>query len=326
MARLSDSFRMLAFLVLGVTSNITHAKTCSSSAIRTPRLPGISILSLLAEKVNDPSFCNVTITYTHLGKIDSVNVGIGLPDTWNGRFQGVGGGGWLAGLTPTALVPAVASGYAAGATDAGHYTATVLSSAANWALTSPGHVNTVLLEDFASVALSDMTLLGKQVTESYYGKEIFKSYWNGCSTGGRQGHMLAQRYPTLYDGIHAGSPAINWAHVSQSAASEVLKQLTSHQMTPAGYWPQYQMNRVDTYPDQCEFDTITAAAIEACDSQDGFHDGIISIVGACDYDAQNAVGLHAPVLIKLSPQLRQRSSISYGTALVVLQVRFNGMA
>lgn len=75
----------------------------------------------------------------------------------------------------------------------------------------PKHVNVALLEDFASVALRDMTLLGKQVTESYFRKKIFKPYWNGCSTGGRQGHMLAQKNPTLYDGIRPGSPAINKA-------------------------------------------------------------------------------------------------------------------
>lgn len=129
MACLSSSLS-IAFLLIGAATNVVQAAACSSSAITTPSLSGISILSRSAVKVNNPSFCNVTITYTHPGENDIIHVGIGLPDTWNGRFQGIGGGGWLAGLTATALFPAVESGYAATAADAGHYS----GSAANWAL------------------------------------------------------------------------------------------------------------------------------------------------------------------------------------------------
>ena len=74
---------------------------------------------------------------------------------------------------------------------------------------SPGNVNQYLLLDFASVALNDMTVLGKTVTKSYYGIPPKYSYWNGCSTGGRQGLMMAQQYPEQYDGILAACPAIN---------------------------------------------------------------------------------------------------------------------
>ena len=80
-------------------------------------------------------------------------------------------------------------------------------SAENWALTSPGNVNWVLLQDFASIALDDMTNLAKAVVEEFYGTAPKYSYWNGCSTGGRQGLMHAQRYPKSYDGILAVAPA-----------------------------------------------------------------------------------------------------------------------
>ena len=110
-----------------------------------------------------------------------------------------------------ALSPALALGYAGANTDAGHTffgdPMTAALSAENWALTSPGNVNWVLLQDFASIALDDMTNLAKAVVEKFYGKAPKYSYWNGCSTGGRQGLMQAQRYPKNYDGILAAAPA-----------------------------------------------------------------------------------------------------------------------
>lgn len=77
----------------------------------------------------------------------------------------------------------------------------------------------------ARESLNDAATLGKAVTEKYYGKAPSYSYWNGCSTGGRQGHMMAQRYPDQYDGILAAAPAIYW--------SQLMLQL---------FWPQVVMN------------------------------------------------------------------------------------
>ena len=169
------------------------------------------------------------------------------------------------------LAPAIAKGYAAAATDGGHAMNGVDPS--SWALVSPGNVNTQLLLDFASVCLNDMAILGKAVTESYYGVPPTYSYWNGCSTGGRQGFMNAQRYPGLYDGILAASPVINWAA-----------------LLVAAYWGQLVMNNVGVYPPPCELSALTAAAIGACDSLDGVIDGIISALGRCNFDPHTLVG------------------------------------
>lgn len=205
--------------------------TCSPSSIPYPHLPGAEILSLEATPVTNytfvrssqsitytpptiassaTSFCNVSIIYTHPGAGDTIKVQVWLPSPsdWNQRFMGTGGGGFKTGYFDQALAPAITAGYSAASTDGGHYSPDIFS-AGTWALNSPGNVNLYLLQDYASVGLNDMTILGKAITESYYGTKPKYSYWNGCSTGGRQGHMMAQRYPTAYDGIHASAPVVN---------------------------------------------------------------------------------------------------------------------
>ena len=219
------------------------------------------------------NFCNVSISYTHPGQNDLINVRIWLPSNdWNGRFMGVGGGGYSTGPTSDSpLANGLSLGYSVATTDGGHEL--VSPTAATWALNSPGNVNTYLLQDFASVALKDMAVIGKAVTESFYQKAPAYSYWNGCSTGGRQGLMMAQRYPDEYDGILAGAPAINWAS-----------------FIVAEYWPQLIMNLMKSYPSACELNAITAAAVAACDALDGVADGIISRPDLCYFEPGSLTG------------------------------------
>lgn len=271
----------------------TKGLTCSSSAIPYPALPGAEFLSLTATevenftvftkwgasmlptKLNDLHFCNVSLTYTHPGQHDHINVHVWLPMThWNGRFQGTGGGGFATGMFDPSLGAAVSEGYAAAATDGGHSRAPEKgASASEWALTSPNNVNLYLLQDFASVALKDMTIIGKAVTETFYSAAPKYSYWNGCSTGGRQGIMMAQRYPEEYDGILAAAPAINFERLIVGA-----------------WWPQFVMNKLGVYPSECELSAIAGAAVEACDELDGVVDKIVAAPGLCNFDANSMIG------------------------------------
>ncbi|KAI1802668.1 tannase and feruloyl esterase [Daldinia bambusicola] len=216
-------------------------------------------------KVRDAKFCNVTATYTHPGYDDKINVETWLPiDNWNGRFQSVGGGGWVAGrfdLTYAAVAGAMSVGYATSTTDAG------LGYAANadpWALVSPGNVNWYILEDLGSRSLNDQAIIGKSLVESFYGRPPSYSYWNGCSAGGRQGLMLAQRFPNAYNGISAGAPGIYWTNTMLNS-----------------FWPEQVMRLTEEYPNGCELDAITAAAVSKCDGLDGVEDGIVQNVDEC---------------------------------------------
>jgi feruloyl esterase len=153
--------------------------------------------------------CLISLTYTHVGQHDTINTYIGLPldaSEWNSRFLMHGGGGYYAGGQSSILTP-VLLGYASSSTDGGHRPS---ESTADWGLTSDRKTNWPALRDFSSLAISEAAVLGKMATRLYYGSKAKYSYWHGCSTGGRQGHAMAQEHPELFDGIVAGAPAINW--------------------------------------------------------------------------------------------------------------------
>ena len=233
--------------ILGVlTCPVFGEPVCEASSFQDLELPGGEILDIAttthtnlsfqapaeqnhyATAVTDLNACEVIITYTHPGSNDTIHTVVWLPsrEKWTGRLLGAGGGGWAAGPeTNTTLPWAASEGFVTIATDGGH-----VGQDISWSLTKSGKVDWVLLEDLASISLDDAATLGKAVTHSYYGKAPSYSYWNGCSQGGRQGYMMAQRYPDQYDGILAAAPAIYW--------NELMMQL---------FWPQVVMNENGRY-------------------------------------------------------------------------------
>ncbi|MEU0835202.1 tannase/feruloyl esterase family alpha/beta hydrolase [Streptomyces sp. NPDC005969] len=217
-----------------------------------------------------PAFCEVTVTLTHPGDDDHAKVRTWLPEQgWNGRFQALGGSAYLAGDNGVGLGTAVKNGYAATSTDAGVGDAVDVS----WALDAKGQVNTALLTNFASRSQHEAAVVGKQVIASAYAKPASYSYFTGCSTGGRQGYMEAQRYPDDFDGILADAPAVNW-----------------DEFEVATLWPQVVMNNEKTYPAPCELAAFTDAAVKACDSLDGVKDGLVNDSARCDFDPRRLIG------------------------------------
>src|SRR5437660_6838073 len=113
-----------------------------------------------------------------------------------------------------------------------------------------------------------MTVEAKAIVTSFYSTAPKRAYWNGCSTGGRQGLTEAQRFPEDFDGIVAGAPANYWTHLMASGVW--IGQATLGD--PASYIPR------DKYP------VIHRAALEACDAADGAKDGLIADPTRCRFD------------------------------------------
>jgi Tannase and feruloyl esterase len=218
-----------------------------------------------------PSFCRVTLTVE-----PQINIEVWLPiTTWNGRFQGVGGGGYAGVISYSALANALLGGYATASTDTGH--SAFIQPGGSFALNPDGTLNFEVIEDFAFRSEHEMTLKGKDVLRAFYGQKPTFSYWNGCSTGGRQGLMEAQRFPLDYDGILAGAPAINWP-----------------KFIPAEFWPQLVMLQAHDFVPQCKFAAANAAAVAACDGLDGVVDGVIGDPRACHFDPASLIGTSTP--------------------------------
>lgn len=158
-----------------------------------------------APQASIPAHCRVQLELKPTS--DSlINMELWLPtQTWNGKFMGVGNGGFagsIQGLT-TDMPQALRRGYATAGTDTGHQ-----EQGGNWAI---GHPEKMI--DFAYRSTHEMTVKAKQIIKAFYDRNAQYSYFKGCSTGGRQALMAAQRYPEDYDGIIAGSNANRHIHM-----------------------------------------------------------------------------------------------------------------
>ena len=210
----------------------------------------------------------ITAIVTHPPAKDRVTVWVALPlKNWNGRFMGTGGGGFMGGR-PESLRGPVTQGFAAAATDTGHE-----GGSGAFALNANGRLNWPEIRANAYLGIHEMTVVGKALTQAFYGKPARYAYFIGSSTGGRQGLMEAQRYPEDYDGIFSGCPAVNWAR-----------------MVPGGLWPQAVMREANHYVSKAKLDAATAAAVTACDAADGVTDGVIDDPLRCAWDPTALVG------------------------------------
>src|SRR5205807_8521491 len=147
------------------------------------------------------------------------------------------------------LATSLGRGYAAASTNTGHD--------GGDASFVPGHPEKLV--DFAYRAVHEMTVKAKAVTEAYYGNAPARAYWNGCSSGGKQGLKEGQKFPRDYDGIIAGAPANYWTHLM---AGGLWIAQAAHK-NEAGFIP------------AAKYPLIHRAVLEACDALDGVKDGVI---------------------------------------------------
>ncbi len=144
-----------------------------------------------------PAFCRVVATLTPTSDSD-IKIEVWLPVTdWNQKFIVIGNGGWAGVIGYNNLAEGIKGGYATAGTDTGH-----TGNTGSFALGHPEK-----LADFSWRSEHEMTLKGKAIVAAFYGNAARRSYWNGCSTGGRQALKEAQQFPDDFDGIIAGAPA-----------------------------------------------------------------------------------------------------------------------
>lgn len=261
------------------------AADCGALAKLTLPATTIGEAKLVAADKGVPAHCEVKAVMRPSADSE-IQLAVWLPaEGWNGKFLGVGNGGYAGSISTGGLVEAVKNGFASASTDTGHKASGGVD--ASWALNHPEKII-----DFAHRAIHLMTVQGKAMATAYYGEAPKKSYFISCSNGGRQALMEAQRYPEDYDGIVAGAPANDWTHLMTNAAKDSQALLKD----PASYIPAKKLP------------AIQAAALKACDKNDGVEDGVIENPGKCKFDtavlacqgAENDQCLTAPQLKALA--------------------------
>jgi feruloyl esterase len=204
-----------------------------------------------------PAFCRVAATLKPSAESD-IKIEVWLPAAgWNGKFQATGNGGWNGNIDTNALATGVRRGYVTASTDTGHQGGG-----------GPWMQNREKLIDYGHRAVHEMTVKGKAIAAAFYGNQPRLSYFTGCSAGGRQALIAAQRYPEDFDGIVAGAPALN-ATGRAVFAMYVAQNLHKDE---AAYIP------ATKYP------AIHDAVLQACDAVDGVKDRVIENPTTCTFD------------------------------------------
>ena len=240
---------------------------CDCHALTKVSFPNARIESAVVNE--QEGSCRVTVIVNHPPAKDSVKVWIGLPiKHWNGRFEGTGGGGFLGGAAFSLGYP-MTQGFAVGATNTGHD-----GGSGSFALDSNRQLQWQLIRDNAYLGIHDMTLVGKALVQSFYGKPARYAYFVGGSTGGRQGLSEAQRYPDDYDGILSLCPATNWTR-----------------LLAADLWPQVVMHELNDYLPTQKFIAFNKALLEAVDGKDGMVDSVIEDPIHLQFDPKVFVGM-----------------------------------
>jgi len=261
------------------------------------RLPGVEITSAtlvaegplpatpgalpLAQPAVVPARCAVKAVSRPTSD-SQIGIEVWLPPSgWNGKYQQVGNGGWAGSIPLTSMAGPLRRGYATAGTDDGH-----AGMDASWAV---GHPEKLI--DFGYRALHETRMAAQAVAKAFYGREPERNYFVGCSDGGREGLMEAQRYPEDFHGIIAGAPANDWTRLFTGFVwNEVALK-----GDPASEIPTAKLA------------AIQKAALAACDERDGVKDGLIEDPRVCRFDpdvlactgSESAECLTAPQLAAL---------------------------
>jgi feruloyl esterase len=241
-------------------TRVTNGQVLSAEPVQAGAFapPGAANTAAMAAFKTTPAFCRVTLKLTPSSDSD-IRVEIWLPQSgWNRKLQASGNGGLGGAIPYPAMAASVKAGYAAAGTDTGH-----VGGNADFVAGHPDK-----LVDFGYRAIHEMAVTAKAVVAAHYDAPAARSYFNSCSTGGRQGLIEAQRYPDDFDGIVVGDPS--WDQMRLYAARVWLNTYVNR--TPAAVIPPSK------YP------MIHAAVLDRCDAIDGVRDGVIEDPTKCAFD------------------------------------------
>jgi hypothetical protein len=231
-----------------------------------------------------PAHCRVDGVINRRKGVEGQEFGIGfaiaLPErtTWNGDFMMQGGGGgngivaYPAGASYAGDKPALSRGFAVASTDTGHK-----------AKTGPFDFSFMRDQqaylDFAFLANAEVAGVAKQIIAGYYAKPAAYSYFVGCSTGGREGMILSQRYPTVFNGIVSGDPAMRTGLSNLAITQWIPVAYNQASSKDASSKPQ-----IDKFLTDNDRELFLDTLMKQCDAKDGVADGMISDPIGCDFD------------------------------------------
>ncbi|KAL4866526.1 putative feruloyl esterase B-1 [Aspergillus spectabilis] len=200
-------------------------------------------------------FCRIALNVTTSAR-SQVFMEAWLPSNYSGRFLSTGNGGLGGCVGYSDMIYATQYGFATVGTNNGHFgdTGAYFNN------------NTDVLEDFAFRALHTGVVVGKKITRLFYAKGYKKSYYLGCSTGGRQGWKSVQTFPGDFDGVVAGAPAFNFINLANWGAR---------------FLPTTGNSTADTFITNAQWNTIHSEILRQCDDLDGAADGIIEDPDLC---------------------------------------------
>ena len=264
--------------------------SCDQATIQGVSPNNTTIIS--ATPVTAPvTYCDVrgSIATTSSGQNNTVLFALGLPNDWRGDFVFIGNGGFAGSIQAVnegEYVPSIADGLATAATDTGHESpfGPALGSLDGSFGLSGGQPALAAREDFAYRAVHLSTVSSEAITGAYYNSPMY-SYFDGCSTGGRQALVEAEKFPTDFNGILAGDPAIGNPIAGYNWNDQALLKYSQAYLSPA------------------DITTIDQAVLAECDGLDGKVDGLIQDPRKCNFNPIETAmqGRHADRLSESAP-------------------------
>jgi feruloyl esterase len=239
------------------TASVTGPSDCAAITSAAFGGTGGSSTWVPADGKGLPAFCEVTGVVSPV-QGSWINVTFRLPETWNGKLLGLGGGGWVGNPSLQGATEGLMKGYATAQSDGGHATTGIWDNL----FFADSNART----DFSWRAMHETTVAGKKVVAAYYGRKHQRAYYQGCSTGGRMGLMEAQRFPDDYDAIIAGAPVYSLQTQTSAAMRANIFARPGAQFTPE------------------DLTLVSTSVMAQCDESDGLKDGLINNPRQCGWD------------------------------------------